>query len=748
VSRGNNKKRAAAVQRASMPQQQGGSMMVIPQSMLQAILMQQSPQKNTQGESMLPGAPLVPYKGIMPKDGVRVWNYPIGWNIGYLSRSTQPDQQTIPTFQQLRNFARTYDGFQLCLRVWLDLIMKLKLQIKPRPDLIQDGDDEDDPKWQKLAKPYYEFFEKPDKQLDLHQWLRKAITDQLEIDALCIYMRPTKGGGLYSMDVVDGTTIKPLLDDRGRPPDPPFPAYQQYLYAGLPGPWLTSEQLLYIRESPRTDTPYGISRVERIVTRIQQALRKQSKDLAMFTDGNIPPGLLQLPQTDSDWTSDEVQAYQQMFDSLLAGNDQQRSRIRVVPPGTTYAPLDDMEMTTEFDKFLLNVTVAAMGLSMADLGFTEDVNRSSGDSQENMTYRRTMQPLMNMYAELFTRVLRDYFDEDRFVVTWGGFEESEDLEMQASAYSNMVQHGIISPSDAARAMRQPVHFEIGPLVITKDGPIMLEDFADPEFRKAQKAAHLAGLQMAANPPQPQQQPQQNGQEKDQEVPAKDGKGNVPPTQSAQPAKQKDEENSKNETQPAAKRAAIGEAVPVFEKQEQATETGQVRTEDAERSGEVQHIAQVARSKDDATASNGASEDYRRWRQRSIDDVKSGRALRSFTSALIPPHIHGWISGELAQCTSVEEVRDVFNRARDMTSNAPIPGGGMVHWQDADKETMKTLNDMRRRGVTKLTWVVNLASACDQCVRNNRVTVAVGDRFPTGCYCTPEHGNCDCKVVEE
>jgi hypothetical protein len=465
----------------------------------------------------------------------------------------------------------------------------------------------------------------------------------------------------------------------------------------------------------------------------------------MFTDGNIPPGLLQLPQTDSDWTSDEVQSYQQMFDSLLAGNDQQRSRIRVVPPGTTYAALDDMEMTTEFDKFLLNVTVAAMGLSMADLGFTEDVNRSSGDSQENMTYRRTMQPLMNMYAELFTRVLRDYFDEDRFIVTWGGFEESEDLEMQASAYSNLVQHGILSPSDAARAMHMPVHFEMGPMLVTKDGPVLLEDFADPEFRAAQKQARLAGLQLAANP----QQPQQNGQEKDQEVPAKDEKGNAPPTQPAQAEKQKNgEDNTKDETQPTVKRAAIGEAVPVFEEQEQATTANQIRAEDAERPGEVQHIAQVARSKDDATASNGASEDYRRWRSRAIEDVKSGRALRPFTSTLIPTHEQEWIRNELERCTAVEEVRDVFNRARSLTENAPSNGGvtdKALHWQDTDKEIQKKLATLKEQGVQTVTWKAHV-DCCDACAFNDNVTKPLGTRFVSGAYIPPNHPNCACEAV--
>ena len=619
-------RRQRTIERTSQPgMQQGGNMMVIPQALLQAILMQQSPNKTTAGESMLPGAPLTPYQGITPKLGPRQFSYPSGYNIGRLSRSVQSDDQDVPSFWQLRNFARNYDGVQLCERAWLDMLMKLQLTIKPRPELIQDGDDENDLKYQKDIAKYLKFFEKPDGQKPLHDWLRTAIIEQVELDALGIYMRPTKGGDLFGMDVLDGATLKPLLDDRGRPPEPPYPAYQQYLYGGLPGALLTSQQLLYIRESPRADTPYGVSRVERIIMRVRQALRKQSKDLAYFTDGNIPPGLLQLPQTETEWTSDDVQTYQQMFDSLLAGNDQQRNRIRVVPPGTSYARLDEPLLATDFDKFLLNVTVASFGLSMADLGFTENVNRSSGDSQENMTYRRTMQPLMNLYASIFTQVLRDYFNENRFVVGWTGFEESEDLEMQSTAYSTLVTTGIISPSDAARAMHLPVHFEMGPIVITKDGPMLLEDFADPEFRAAQKAAQLAGFKLAANP-QPPQAP-----------------------------KQEDPQNA-----------------PGMDDQNASSEDGKEETNSTAAQKVAQSVSRSAGLDSESEIDRSAiSTEYRQWREVALKDVKQGKSIRQFFRVAIPEPEYEQVRLALQHCTTQDEVKAVFRGDHDFLALAAL-----------------------------------------------------------------------------
>ena len=55
----------------------------------------------------------------------------------------------------------------------------------------------------------------------------------LVTDAATIYPRYARGGALYSLDIIDGATIKPLIGEDGRAPEAPDPAYQQIL-KGVP----------------------------------------------------------------------------------------------------------------------------------------------------------------------------------------------------------------------------------------------------------------------------------------------------------------------------------------------------------------------------------------------------------------------------------------------------------------------------------------------------------------------------------
>ncbi len=460
-----------------------------------ALLMQmqanQAPAK--QGEVLFsPGAPLRPIDGLSPQGMPRQFPFQVGYNIASLPRNTEST-----SFDTLRNLANLYDGIALCEQVWLDIVSKLHLVIKPRPELGIEDAGSDKALASDIAR-YTDFFSYPDpgQDLDLKSWLRMAVRDQLQVDAVAMYIRRNRAGGIYSLELVDGTTIKPLIDTRGRRPTPPYPAYQQFVY-GAPGDLLTADDLLYIRETPRTDSVYGLSRVERIILRINQALRKQNRDLSNFTDGSTPSGLLSPPDDGSMWTPEALLAYQEVWDGLLAGNDQARARVKVIPPGAAYTKTGTDDILVDFDRFLLNVTVACYSMTMADLGFTESVNKSSGDSQENVFYRRAVQPLVDRYAALFTHILRKYFNEQRLIVTFGGFEESEDFVALSTAYVNLVKAGIISAPVAARQLKLPVEINVPPYYGTATGPVFLEDAANPELRQAQLEAKVQGAKQAA-----------------------------------------------------------------------------------------------------------------------------------------------------------------------------------------------------------------------------------------------------------
>jgi hypothetical protein len=161
----------------------------------------------------------------------------------------------------------------------------------------------------------------------------------------------------------------------------------------------------------------------------------------------VPAGLL-FPPPEFPWTPEQVGEYERSFNAMLAGNDQLRARVKVVPPGFTFAALDPEAPTTDFDRWLLNVTAACFGLTMAELGMTEQVNKSSGETQENVVYRRAVRPLADFFARYLSRVVAEEISP-HLAVRWQPLDEPEDFVAQTGAMVQLVDAGIISPERAA-----------------------------------------------------------------------------------------------------------------------------------------------------------------------------------------------------------------------------------------------------------------------------------------------------------
>ena len=449
-----------------------------------------------------PGMPLPPQPGVNP-GGIPVqWHYPISYNTFSVDRSMgNPD---VPSFEVLRRLSRMYSGITLCERAWADMVPRMVLKIGLRPEYVKVGAQEKD--YQAEIKYFMNFFAKPDGQHDQHTWLRMMLREQTQIDELYLYKQRTRGGKLLGLQVVAGDQMKPLLDDWGHQPPPPGFAYQQYPW-GIPGYQYTTDQIIHYQESPAADTPYGFSRVERFILEVNMALRKKKKDLAAFTEGNIPYGLVTVPG-EAMWNQNDIDAYEQAFNSMMAGNQQQQVRLKFMQPGMEYQALEQYVLDPMFDKFLLNIAAPMYGLTMAELSFTEDVNKSSGESQEDVVYRRSIGPVALMYGLILTDSMEHDFPPgmhgDMLCATFGGFEETEDLESTATYYASLAGVGAIAPSDIAQTLHLPEVPKTGPFILTKDGPLFLKDYEEgSQLRTASNAATMAGFQLASQPPSTQ-----------------------------------------------------------------------------------------------------------------------------------------------------------------------------------------------------------------------------------------------------
>jgi hypothetical protein len=230
-----------------------------------------------------------------------------------------------------------------------------------------------------------EFWENPDKAngYTWNDWINIAIEDILVIDALAVYPQPTVGGDLYGFQILDGSTIKPLIDDRGMRPMSPNAAFQQILY-GFPRSEFaateedpkadgefTSDQLAYMVRNRRSTTVYGFSPVERALPLADIYLRRQQWIRAEYTDGVMPELMF---TTDEDWGTnpDLLLAYERILNDDLAGQTEQRKRARLLPKGLT--PIVNEGYGEKFkdtlDDYLVTSICGHFGVQPAEIGFS------------------------------------------------------------------------------------------------------------------------------------------------------------------------------------------------------------------------------------------------------------------------------------------------------------------------------------------------------------------------------------------
>lgn len=341
-----------------------------------------------------PGNPIIPgaINPINPATGrpePRRYEYQVAQNINIVPTRLVP-------FSTLRDAADSIDILRRCIEVTKAKMNGLQFDIVLGSDasekIAAESGGDHVRAMAKAREKYTDeinrmrtFWENPDKAngYTWQDWINIAVEDILVIDALAIYPQPTVGGDLYGFQILDGSTIKPLIDDRGMRPLPPNAAFQQILY-GFPRSEFaateedpkadgefTADQLAYMVRNRRSTTVYGFSPVERALPLADIYLRRQQWIRAEYTDGVMPELMF---TTDEDWGTnpDLLLAYERILNDDLAGQTEQRKRARLLPKGLT--PIVNEGYGEKFkdtlDDYLVTSICGHFGVQPAEIGFS------------------------------------------------------------------------------------------------------------------------------------------------------------------------------------------------------------------------------------------------------------------------------------------------------------------------------------------------------------------------------------------
>ncbi len=359
----------------------------------------------------------------------RQFDYPFGANLNYIPRADD-----CISFFELRGLADALPLLRAVIETRKDQIAGQSYAVRARARA-------DAPDASKSIDVVARFLARPDRRRSFADWLRMLLEDMLVIDAATIYPRYTRGGSLYSLDIIDGATVKPLIGEDGRSPEPPDPAYQQILH-GVPAADFSADELLYLPRNMRAHRLYGMSPVEQIALTVNIALRRDAATLDYYRTGSSPDAFATLPK---EWTADQIRSFQDYFDALMSGNLARRRMTKFMPADfklieARQPPLKDM-----YDEWLARIICYAFSVPASP--FVSQVNRATSETLRLQATQEGLVPLKAWIKNALDHVIQVCMNEPGLEFVWVGDDAIDPLQ-QAQTLNILVTAGIKTREEA------------------------------------------------------------------------------------------------------------------------------------------------------------------------------------------------------------------------------------------------------------------------------------------------------------
>jgi len=321
---------------------------------------------------------------------------------GYNLRQRPRAEESV-SYHQMRALADNCDVLRLVIETRKDQIAKMQFAVRPI-----DNDKEPDARCAEVQS----FLKSPDGESTWHTWLRAVLEEVFVTDAASIYPWLNNDGSPYRFELVDGATIKRVLNVRGRTPDLPLPAYQQVL-KGVPAVDYTRDELIYMPRNRRVNKVYGFSPVEQIVQTVNIAIRRSLYQLQYYTEGSTPDLLFACPP---EWQMSQIKEFSDYWQSQLSGQSSERRRVQMIPHGIAPINTKDQILKDDYDEWLARIICYAF--SVPPTAFSKAVNRATAQTAQESSLQEGLQPLTLWIKSLMDKIIQQYFGYADLEFSW------------------------------------------------------------------------------------------------------------------------------------------------------------------------------------------------------------------------------------------------------------------------------------------------------------------------------------------
>jgi hypothetical protein len=290
-----------------------------------------------------------------------------------------------------RNWAQNSDIGRALVNYFKNQITTAEYDIVPY--------DRDRPYDKGIQRELKDLFDLPNQETeDFAGFISPILEDLIVLDAGTIEKERTVRGDLVYLHKVDGGKIFVSTIWDGDPDEP------RYYFAPGSNPMnlisFKNADMVYMMTNPRTYSPVGLSLFETIKLSIDWELSSSAYNARQVSTA-APDGVLDLGEGAKP---EQVDYFRSMFQAEVSG----RGSLAIIG-GTKGANFTAFRRTQremqfiEWEMFLIRKMCAAAGVSPQDIGFTMDINKATGEVQQELSESKGTRPVMARVQGYLTR---------------------------------------------------------------------------------------------------------------------------------------------------------------------------------------------------------------------------------------------------------------------------------------------------------------------------------------------------------
>lgn len=182
--------------------------------------------------------------------------------------------------------------------------------------------------------------------------------------------------------------------------------YWQYSYQIPAHPmWFNSDEICYCARNTRSMSPYGFAPMQALLDVVKSLHYSTLYNRRFFEESAIPDGVLSILNTNEAEMKNFTSEWQSSFKA-------QPHKFAVVNQDIKWLPLTAMQKELEFletQSWYYKMVISMFGLTPAELGLTEDVNKSTSATQAELSKRKGIRPIMKIIENAMNRSIMPEF---------------------------------------------------------------------------------------------------------------------------------------------------------------------------------------------------------------------------------------------------------------------------------------------------------------------------------------------------